>query len=48
MENDLINSYKKILKSKTSKRSDLDKKIEAEKKRVSSKYDITRAKRMDT
>ena len=37
MENDMINSYRKILKSKTSKKSELEKKIEAEKKRLSSK-----------
>lgn len=48
MENDLINSYKKMLKPKVSKKSEYERKIEAEKKRVSSKVIITRAKRMDT
>ena len=37
MENDMINSYRKILKLKASKKSELEKKIEAEKKRLSSK-----------
>ena len=47
MEIDLINSYKKILKSKNSKKSELEKKIESEKKRLS-KLSENKPKRMDT
>lgn len=44
----MINSYKKMLKPKVSKKSEYEKKIEAEKKRVSSRVINNRAKRMDT